>query len=342
MKTVAENIENALDGSIRSLARLITAIENRPEAAREISQAVHSRGGTAHVVGLTGPPGSGKSSLTAAVAQRLRQSDKRVAIVAIDPTSPFTGGALLGDRVRMQTLSGDPGVFIRSMASRGRLGGLAQMSGAVVELLDAVGFDVILVETVGAGQAEIDIAGLAHTTIVIEAPGMGDEVQSIKAGILEIADILVVNKADRPGASRTVNALRSMLQLGGVTAVGHHGFQGDNGTENAAVKPAEWSIPVVKTSATAETGIDELVDLINGHRQSLQKSGTWGKAVLERSQRQIEVILFNRIMTHLNHPDLAEKKAFLMAEVARRKIDPFTAADLLFDEIAGQPGLPES
>ena len=207
-------IEGVRSGRRRAIAKLMTRLENDELAAREIIQKLHGETGRSHVIGLTGAPGSGKSSLTTQIARELRQQDKTVGIIAVDPSSPFSGGALLGDRIRMRDLSGDKGVFIRSLASRGRLGGLAAATGGMVRILDAAGFDYILVETVGAGQAEVDIAALAHTTLVIEAPGMGDDIQTSKAGILEIADILVVNKADRPTVRQTVRALTAMLDLG--------------------------------------------------------------------------------------------------------------------------------
>lgn len=207
-----------LAGDRLSLARLLTQVENDTSRGRLALDQLFPYAGRAHLVGVTGSPGVGKSSLVNRIAQVLRRPGDgkfhRVGIVAIDPTSPFTGGALLGDRVRMRDLAGDPEVFIRSMASRGALGGLARQTFGVVQVLDAAGYDVILIETVGAGQAEVDIARLAHTTVVVEAPGMGDDIQAIKAGILEIADILVINKADRPGVESTEHSLRDMLEMG--------------------------------------------------------------------------------------------------------------------------------
>ena len=214
-----------LSGDRLALSRSITLVENEQPGARDLLSALFPHTGRAHIVGVTGAPGTGKSTLVTALARAYRTAGQTVAIAAIDPSSPFTGGALLGDRVRMRALSGDAGVFIRSMATRGSLGGLAKTTNDVVMALDAAGFDRVIVETVGVGQAEVEIASTAHTTLVVEAPGLGDEVQAIKAGILEIADLLVVNKADRPGADRTIRALELMLEIeaDGPRQVYHHG-----------------------------------------------------------------------------------------------------------------------
>ena len=203
-----------LQGDRLALARLLTHVENDTADGRAALRALFPRTGKAHLIGVTGAPGTGKSSLVNRLALYFREHHKRVAIAAVDPSSPFTGGAVLGDRVRMKDLSGDADVFIRSMASRGALGGLARTTAGIVQAFDAAGYEIILIETVGAGQGEVDIARLAHTTLVVEAPGLGDDIQAIKAGILEIADILVVNKADRPGVENTEKALRSVLELG--------------------------------------------------------------------------------------------------------------------------------
>ena len=266
-------INQAMAGRRRALARLMTLVENDDEAARAIVRAVYAETGCAHLIGVTGSPGSGKSTLVNEMAKALRAKDQMVGIVAVDPSSPFSGGALLGDRVRMRDLSGDRGIFIRSMASRGSLGGLARTTGNVVRLLDAVGYDTILIETVGAGQAEVDIASAAHTTLVIEAPGMGDEIQTIKAGILEIADILVVNKVDRPGADRTIRALKAMLQMGSGgqrgSQVAHHGRMMDAGhasDHDGDDGPAKWRVPVVPTTATEGEGIAELNTVLSGQQ----------------------------------------------------------------------------
>ena len=205
--------ETVLNGDRLALARLLTQVENDTSDGRDALDALFPYTGKAHLIGVTGAPGTGKSSLVNQLALHFRKEGKRVAIVAVDPSSPFTGGAVLGDRVRMKDLSGDHGVFIRSMASRGSIGGLAQATASIVQVFDAAGYEIIMIETVGAGQSEVDIAKLAHTTLVVEAPGLGDDIQAIKAGILEIADIIVVNKADRPGVESTEKALKSMLEL---------------------------------------------------------------------------------------------------------------------------------
>src|ERR1041384_3000168 len=218
--------ESVLAGNRLALARLLTQVENDSQEGRASLAELFQHTGKAHLIGVTGAPGTGKSSLVNQLALYYRKNtDKKVAIVAVDPSSPFTGGAVLGDRVRMRDLSGDPGIFIRSMASRGSLGGIAQKTASLVQIFDAAGYEMIIIETVGAGQSEVDVARLAHTTVVVEAPGLGDEIQGIKAGILEIADVLVINKADRPGVENTERALRSTLELAQPTkkVYRHHG-----------------------------------------------------------------------------------------------------------------------
>ena len=222
----AELADAALAGDRRALARLLTAIENRTPAAEIALRRLYPKAGRAHLVGITGPPGSGKSTLVAALIAEVRRVGRPVAVVAVDPSSPITGGAILGDRVRMQAYAGDRDVFIRSMAARGHAGGLASTTGAACAVLDAVGFDLVLVETVGTGQSEVEVASSADTTVVIEAPEMGDEVQAIKAGLLEVADIVVVNKGDRPGAARTAAQLRAMLVAAPVAGAGRSASRG--------------------------------------------------------------------------------------------------------------------
>ncbi|MEZ4593956.1 MAG: methylmalonyl Co-A mutase-associated GTPase MeaB [Chloroflexota bacterium] len=328
-------LDGVLHGQIRAIARLITQVENSPVAAEQAVQALYPHTGQAHIIGITGSPGAGKSTVVNALVKALRQQEAQVGIVAVDPSSPFTGGALLGDRVRMRDLSGDPGVFIRSMASRGSLGGLAQATASVVKVLDAAGYDYILVETVGAGQAEVDIANAAHTTVVVEAPGMGDEIQSIKAGILEIADILVVNKADRPGADRTVRSLKMMLHLGPVGGTRKSGRISP--TNGAAIDADGWNIPVLETVATEEKGMAELAATLGQHMAHLRQSGEWLQRERERSWREIELLLQRRFMQQLQAQVSQELRERLLTAVAEREVDPYTAVNQLLSKSTENP-----
>jgi len=278
------SVKAVLEGDRRELARLLTLVENDEPKGRAALNELYPHTGKAHLVGITGAPGTGKSSFTNQLARVYRNpagetAPQRVAIVAVDPSSPFTGGALLGDRVRMKDHSGDPGVFIRSMASRGAVGGIARATTAVTQVLDAAGYEAILVETVGAGQSEVEIARLAHTTIVVEAPGMGDDIQAIKAGILEIADILVVNKADLPGAEKTEQVLRTSLHMGA-------------GTRGPALPSGEvWTPTVLKVQSLNPVGINEAYDLIQDHRGYLQRTGEWQRRDRERLDSELEDLL---------------------------------------------------
>ena len=338
-KITTDWIDGARRGNPRAIARLITRVESSPAAAQTIVRALHAHTGQAHIVGITGSPGSGKSSLVNELAKSFRRDGRRVGIVAVDPTSPFTGGALLGDRVRMRDLSGDEGIFVRSMASRGSLGGLARATQAVVKVLDAAGYELILVETVGAGQAEVDIARAAHTAVVLEAPGMGDDVQSIKAGILEIADILVVNKADQPGANRTVKSLEMMLHLAMPAAsdIRHHDAaqrgDGHRGDGRRLVEPsaAGWTVPVMRTTATTGAGVAELAGMIDRHRDYLRKSGGWEARERARSQAEIERLLRDRFIDEMAARVPSAARDELIRAVAERRLDPYTAAERLFE-----------
>lgn len=306
-------VQQLLAGDRRAAARLITLIENGDAQAPQAIGELYAHTGRAHIVGITGSPGTGKSTLVAALAKETRRRGHTVGIISIDPTSPFTGGALLGDRIRMQDLSGDRGIFMRSMASRGSLGGLSVATADAIRVLDAFGKETIYVETVGAGQAEVDIVRAAHTTVVVEAPGLGDEIQAFKAGILEIADVFVVNKADREGSDRAVKALTAMLDLG-IPMRGR-----DDGS-------GQWRPPVLKTVASSEEGIAPLADAIEAHRAYLKDSGQF--AAREREQIGIELrasVGRSLLEQHLSQIGDAEVERTIEA-IAQRKLDPHAAA----------------
>jgi LAO/AO transport system kinase len=304
----------ALDGDRYALARLISLVEDNRGDARTALRATYPHTGQAHIIGVTGAPGTGKSTLVNELAKALRAQAITVGIVAVDPSSPFTGGAMLGDRVRMRDLAGDPGIFIRSMATRGSLGGLARATSDVVKLLDAVGFAVILVETVGAGQAEVDIARTAHTTIVIEAPGMGDEVQALKAGLMEIADVLVVNKADRPGAARTARALELVINLNTP-----HSQTGDNA----------WRPPIVQTIALDGTGVPEVWEATAAHREHLITTGLWAS----REQARVETELYSTLQHELLGRAIAkageQQIQDWVGRIVARDVDVYTAVETI-------------
>lgn len=325
-----------LSGDRLSLARAITRVENQESDATALLASLYPHSGRAHIIGVTGAPGTGKSTLVTALAQSYRAAGMTVAIVAIDPTSPFTGGALLGDRVRMRALAGDSGVFVRSMATRGSLGGLSKTTGDVVTVMDAAGFDRIIVETVGVGQAEVEIASTAHTTLVVEAPGLGDEVQAIKAGILEIADILVVNKADRPGIDRTLRALEMMLEIAGNGAryVRHHGQLLRLESRVAGEEEeATWQVVVLQTVAVGGTGVEELCQRIEAHRAWLIESGE----MVLREQSRIASTLEHIMRAELNRRIAASMPAGriddLVESIRRRERDPYAAAASLLSAV---------
>jgi LAO/AO transport system kinase len=331
--TTLELAEQLLRGDRRALARLLTHIENGVAEATAALTRLYPHTGRAHLIGVTGAPGTGKSTLVTALAQGYRAEGRTVAVLAVDPTSPFTGGAILGDRIRMRDLSGDPGVFIRSMASRGSAGGLARASLDAMRVLDAAGFDIVLVETVGAGQGEVDIARAAQTTLVVEAPGMGDDVQAIKAGILEIADVLVVNKADRPGVENTVRGLRAMLELGHPTRRAmHHGrlLTADNPPPIPS-DPDLWIPPIVETVASEGRGIDTLMGHIAAHRAHPSGGQT---AEAERQRIELELMdrlretLLARLLDGLPEARLRET----VERVRGRELAPQDAVTLLLAE----------
>ncbi len=324
--------EAVLRGERRALARLITRVENRTTDAQDALAALHPHTGHAYVVGVTGAPGTGKSTLVNVLTRALRERGQTVGIIAVDPTSPFSGGAVLGDRIRMGDLVGDRGVFIRSMANRGSLGGLAATTGDVARVLDAAGFDVVVIETVGAGQSEVEIAGTAHTTLVVEAPGLGDDVQAIKAGILEIADVLVVNKADRPGVEHTVRALQAMLSLGHrLRTVGHHGQR--MAVEEISAPPEYdfWDVPIVQTVAISGEGIAELVDALERHRAYLRQSGDWHARERARVTAELRARLQETLWERLLEERGAEALSAAVEQVLARELAPQQAVRALLN-----------
>ncbi len=306
-----ELVERLRTADRRATARLITMIENGDRRARPALAALYPHTGRAHVVGVTGYPGTGKSTLVNQMAQVYRHRNSTVGIIAIDPTSPFSGGAFLGDRVRMSDLSGDEGIFIRSMATRGRLGGLAAATADAIKVLDAAGYQVIFVETVGVGQTEVDIAQTAHTTLVVEVPGLGDEIQAIKAGLLEIADIFVVNKADRAGADNAVLTLQTMLDTG--------------------CSDLDWQPPIYKTSALRGEGIEAVVQAIDRHLAYLQESQTLYRREKARVERELDHIIQQELTRRFLDQVQKARLDGLIECVTCRKMDPYTAVEELLE-----------
>lgn len=311
-------VERIRGGDRRALARALTLVENGSGELREIMAGLAPYTGRSRVVGLTGPPGVGKSTTTNAVARAARVRGLTVAVLAVDPSSPFTGGALLGDRVRMQEHATDPGVFIRSMANRGHLGGLSWATPHALRVLDAAGFDMILVETMGVGQAEVDIAGQADTTVVLYAPGMGDSVQAAKAGVLEIADVLVVNKADRDGARATLRELRQMVAMK------------DRGDR-------EWKPPIVMTVASEGEGIDELWDRMEQHLAHLEADGGLLARRRARARDEVRAIVLDTLRSRMGGTGDAGDLDALAREVAEGGRDPYSAAEVLLKELGTAP-----
>src|SRR5512145_1787888 len=324
--------ESVLEGNRLALARLLTQVENDSPEGRAALAELFPHTGKAHLIGVTGAPGTGKSSLVNQLALHYRKNDgKKVAIVAVDPSSAFTGGAVLGDRVRMRDLSGDEGIFIRSMASRGSLGGIAQKTGAFVQVFDAAGYEIIIIETVGAGQSEVDVARLAHTTLVVEAPGLGDEIQAIKAGIMEIADVLVINKADRSGVENTERALRSTLELAhpAKRIFRHHGQA--MSVARQAVDSSIWIPPINKTVATEGKGIDKVIESIAAHGEHLRQSGDWAARDRARLEAEMEMLLREMLMDRFFESVQQVKYEEMIARIVDRNISPYEAAKLLLN-----------
>jgi LAO/AO transport system kinase len=301
-------ISGLLDGDIRTLARVITQVENRSPDSLEILQQLFPNSGQSRILGVTGSPGAGKSSLVDRLALVCRGRDERVGIVAVDPSSPFTGGAILGDRIRMQTLGVDPGIYIRSMATRGNLGGLAATTADVVTVMDAAGRDPIIVETVGVGQDEVEIVKLADVSVVVLVPGMGDDIQAIKAGIMEIGDIFVINKSDRPGAEKMESAITAMLSL--------------------AHRADDWNPPIVKTVATQGEGVAELVERIDECRQFFEASNIRSQkkraAARQRLLTQLQVRLVSAALDDVFADGELDR---IIAEIAERKQDPYSIVE---------------
>ncbi|MGN6524686.1 MAG: methylmalonyl Co-A mutase-associated GTPase MeaB [Actinomycetes bacterium] len=308
-------VRAAREGRPRAVARLISLVEDASPQLREVMAALAPHTGHAFVVGLTGSPGVGKSTSTSALVTALRAAGRRVGVLAVDPSSPFSGGALLGDRVRMQDHALDPEVYIRSMASRGHLGGLSWATPQALRVLDAVGCDVVLVETVGVGQSEVEVAGLADTTIVLLAPGMGDAIQAAKAGILEVGDVFAVNKADRDGADATVREVRHMLSLG------------------EKRQPGDWRPPVVKMVAARQEGIDELLEALDKHRAWLEETGTLQQRRERRAGAEIEAISVASLRSRMGDLRGGDLLPQLAADVAAGRTDPYSASDRLLGSL---------
>ncbi|MGI5340091.1 methylmalonyl Co-A mutase-associated GTPase MeaB [Streptomyces sp. CA-181903] len=311
MADVTALVEQARAGGPRAVARLISLVEGASPQLREVMAALAPLAGGAYVVGLTGSPGVGKSTSTSALVSAYRRRGKRVGVLAVDPSSPFSGGALLGDRVRMSEHASDPGVYIRSMATRGHLGGLSWAAPQAIRVLDAAGCDVVLVETVGVGQSEVDIASEADTTVVLLAPGMGDGIQAAKAGILEIGDVYVVNKADRDGADATARELNHMLGLG------------------EARKPGDWRPPIVKTVAARGEGTDEVVEALEKHRAWMEENGVLAERRAARVAHEIERIAVTALRSRIGDLSGGRDVGVLAARVLDGSLDPYTAADEL-------------
>ncbi|MGW6080541.1 methylmalonyl Co-A mutase-associated GTPase MeaB, partial [Streptomyces sp. NPDC055186] len=318
MQDVSTLVAQARDGRPRAVARLISLVEGASPQLREVMAALAPLTGNAYVVGLTGSPGVGKSTSTSALVTAYRKRGKRVGVLAVDPSSPFSGGALLGDRVRMSEHASDPGVYIRSMATRGHLGGLAWAAPQAIRVLDAAGCEVVLVETVGVGQSEVEIASQADTSVVLLAPGMGDGIQAAKAGILEIGDVYVVNKADRDGADATARDLNHMLGLGEARA------------------PGDWRPPIVKTVASRAEGVDEVVEALEKHRAWMEEHGVLAERRRARAAREVETIAVTALRQRIGDLHGDRRLDALADRIVGGELDPYRAADELVAVGVGQ------
>ncbi len=314
MQATAELVERARDGDPRAVARLISQVEDASPALREVMSLLTPHTGRAAVLGVTGSPGVGKSTTTSALVTAFRADGRRVGVLAVDPSSPFSGGALLGDRVRMQQHATDPGVYIRSMATRGHLGGLAWATPQALRVLDAAGCDVVIVETVGVGQSEVEVAALADTTLVLLAPGMGDGIQAAKAGILEVGDVFVVNKADRDGADQVVRDLRSTIRL-------------------AERQPGDWREPIVKTVAVRGEGMAELIEAIDKHRDWMERSGELARRRRRRVRDEIEAIAATALRRRFGDVHGDARLDVLAEKVLTGELDPYAAADEIIEAL---------
>ncbi|EEB73940.1 methylmalonyl Co-A mutase-associated GTPase MeaB [Thermococcus sp. AM4] len=314
--TLEPLIQSALSGDKKAIARLITLVENDEEKARKIIRRIYPHTGRAYVVGITGPPGSGKSTLLDKLIKLARNEGHKVGVIAIDPTSPFTGGALLGDRLRMQRHSTDPGVFIRSMATRGSLGGLAKATNDAVKVLDAAGYDLIFVETVGVGQIEVDIVKTADTVVLVTVPGLGDEVQAIKAGLMEVADIFAINKADREGTEMVYLELKMALEF-----------------EREKWRQIGWEPPIVETTAFTLKGVRPLWEAIKRHRKHMEESGRLRERRAFRAREEVKTIIASTIASKVEERLAKGEAKELIEEVVERKLDPYSASQIVMEKL---------